>query len=158
MPKESVFTMKLEPELRDEFMAEAEAAHRPASQIVRDLMRDFIRRQREALRLSKGGTVHSQHDGNSFDARRFCRSERTAKLIVEPILVAIFGTVLWWIYLRMGWHRHGLPAFILTGIFTLPFVEKVKQTVWERRLQGMQDAKLEQQALVRESHQRFGDS
>ena len=47
MPKESVFTMKLEPELRDEFMAEAEAAHRPASQIVRDLMRDFIQRQRE---------------------------------------------------------------------------------------------------------------
>ena len=47
MPKQSVFTMKLEPELRDEFMAEAEAAHRPASQVVRDLMRDFIRHQRE---------------------------------------------------------------------------------------------------------------
>src|ERR1700678_3996736 len=53
MPKESVFTMKLEPELRDEFMAEAEAAHRPASQIVRDLMRDFIRRQREAREYDK---------------------------------------------------------------------------------------------------------
>lgn len=53
MPKESVFTMKLEPELRDEFMAEAEAAHRPASQIVRDLMRDFIQRQREARAYDK---------------------------------------------------------------------------------------------------------
>jgi len=48
MQKEAVFTMKLEPELRDEFMAEAEAAHRPASQIVRELMRDFVQRQREA--------------------------------------------------------------------------------------------------------------
>jgi len=48
MPKEAVFTMKLEPELRDEFMAEAEAAHRPASQIVRELMREFVHRQREA--------------------------------------------------------------------------------------------------------------
>lgn len=48
MSKAAVFTMKLEPELRDEFIAEAEASHRPASQIVRDLMRDFIRRQREA--------------------------------------------------------------------------------------------------------------
>jgi hypothetical protein len=48
MPKESVFTVKLETELRDEFMAEAAAAHRPASQIVRDFMRDFIRHQREA--------------------------------------------------------------------------------------------------------------
>ena len=48
MLKEAVFTMKLEPELRDAFMAEAEATHRPASQIVRELMRDFVLRQREA--------------------------------------------------------------------------------------------------------------
>jgi len=48
MPKEAVFTMKLEPELRDEFMAEAEAAQRSASQVVRELMREFVRRQREA--------------------------------------------------------------------------------------------------------------
>ena len=48
MAKESVFTLKLEPELRDAFMAEAEATHRPASQIVRELMRDFVQRQREA--------------------------------------------------------------------------------------------------------------
>ena len=48
MTKEAVFTMKLEPELRAEFMAEAEAVHRPASQILRDLMREYVQRQREA--------------------------------------------------------------------------------------------------------------
>lgn len=48
MTKEAVFTMKLEPELRAEFMAEAEAAHRPASQVLRELMREFVQRQREA--------------------------------------------------------------------------------------------------------------
>jgi predicted transcriptional regulator len=48
MSKEAVFTMKLEPELRAEFMAEAEAAHRPASQVMRELMRDFIQQQRQA--------------------------------------------------------------------------------------------------------------
>jgi predicted transcriptional regulator len=48
MAKEAVFTMKLESELRDEFVAEAEAAHRPASQVVRELMREFVQRQREA--------------------------------------------------------------------------------------------------------------
>lgn len=48
MSKAAVFTMKLQPELRAEFMAAVEAAHRPASQIVRDLMRDFIQHQREA--------------------------------------------------------------------------------------------------------------
>ena len=48
MSKEAVFTMKLEPELRDQFMAEAEASHRPASQVLRELMRDFIERQQQA--------------------------------------------------------------------------------------------------------------
>jgi predicted transcriptional regulator len=48
MSKEAVFTMKLEPELRVEFMAEAQAAHRPASQVLRELMREFVQRQREA--------------------------------------------------------------------------------------------------------------
>jgi predicted transcriptional regulator len=48
MMKEAIFTMKLESELRDAFMAEAKAAHRPASQVVRDMMRDFVQRQRDA--------------------------------------------------------------------------------------------------------------
>ena len=48
MSKEAVFTMKLEAELRDEFMAEAEASHRPASQVLRELMREFVERQRQA--------------------------------------------------------------------------------------------------------------
>ncbi len=53
MPKEAVFTMKLEPTLRAEFVAEAEAAHRPASQVVRELMREFVLRQREARRYDE---------------------------------------------------------------------------------------------------------
>lgn len=47
MAKEAVFTMKLEPELRDAFMAAAEAEDRPASQIVREFMRDYVRQDRE---------------------------------------------------------------------------------------------------------------
>ena len=47
MSKEAMFTMKLEPELREAFMAEAQASHRPASQILRELMREFVQRQRE---------------------------------------------------------------------------------------------------------------
>lgn len=45
MSKDAVFTMKLEPDLRDQFMAAAEAAHRPASQVVREMMREFVHRQ-----------------------------------------------------------------------------------------------------------------
>ena len=48
MSKEAVFTMKLESELRAEFIAEADAAHRPASQVLRELMREFVQRQRMA--------------------------------------------------------------------------------------------------------------
>lgn len=47
MSMDSVFTMKLDSGLRDEFMAEAAASHRPASQVVRELMRDYVRRQHE---------------------------------------------------------------------------------------------------------------
>ncbi len=48
MPKEAVFTMKLEPDLREAFMHEAQASHRPASQILRELMREFVQSQRQA--------------------------------------------------------------------------------------------------------------
>lgn len=48
MPKEAVFTMKLEAELRDAFVAEAAREDRPASQVVRELMRGYIERRQEA--------------------------------------------------------------------------------------------------------------
>ena len=48
MTKEAIFTMKLEPELRAEFMAAAKAADRPASQVLRELMREFVQRQQQA--------------------------------------------------------------------------------------------------------------
>lgn len=50
MSKEAVFTMKLESELRADFMAEAANEDRPASQIMRELMRGYVeqrRRERE---------------------------------------------------------------------------------------------------------------
>jgi predicted transcriptional regulator len=53
MTKEAVFTMKLEPELRADFMAEAQAAHRPASQVLRELMRDFVQRQRQSRKYDE---------------------------------------------------------------------------------------------------------
>ena len=43
-----MFTTDLDAELRDQFVAEAEALRRPASELLRELIRDFIQRQREA--------------------------------------------------------------------------------------------------------------
>ena len=50
MAKGAVFTMKLEPELRDAFMADAAELDRPASQIMRELMKDYLRQREEEKR------------------------------------------------------------------------------------------------------------
>ncbi|TCS16541.1 antitoxin of toxin-antitoxin stability system [Caulobacter sp. BK020] len=73
MAKDAVFTLKLEPELRDAFIAEAAAVHRPASQIVRDLMRDFVQSR------------HETRDYEDFVRRKVdtARTERRAGLSVS---------------------------------------------------------------------------
>jgi hypothetical protein len=48
MMKEAVFTMKLEPQLRADFISASQAVHRPASQVLRELMREFVQRQQHA--------------------------------------------------------------------------------------------------------------
>jgi predicted transcriptional regulator len=90
MPREALFTVKLEPELHAEFIAEAEAAHQTASQVLRELMREFIQRQREtreyddfvrrkveASRASmRAGVGRSNEDIEAeFDAKRRATSQ-----------------------------------------------------------------------------------
>ena len=53
MTKAAIFTMKLEPDLRADFMAAAQASHRPASQVVREMMREFVDRQQEGRDYSE---------------------------------------------------------------------------------------------------------
>ena len=74
MAKESVFTLKLETELRDAFVAEAAAMDRPASQLVREFMRDLVQSRKEerqhdawfrrevekALKDKRSGIPHEQ--------------------------------------------------------------------------------------------------
>ena len=45
MAKIVLMSIKLEPALRDEFAKVAKSKHRPAAQIVRELMRAYIARQ-----------------------------------------------------------------------------------------------------------------
>jgi predicted transcriptional regulator len=62
MAKEAVFTMKLEPELRDAFMKAAEAVDRPASQTVREMMRDFIQQDRDYVAFLQRKVDRSRAD------------------------------------------------------------------------------------------------
>jgi predicted transcriptional regulator len=61
MPKAAVFTMKLDAALRAEFMAEAANEDRPASQVVRELMRGYIVQRRQARTLQEA-VLAGYHD------------------------------------------------------------------------------------------------
>jgi predicted transcriptional regulator len=83
MSKEAVFTLKLESELRDEFMAEAEAVHRPASQLIRELMRDFVQRQRAAREHDawfRAEVEQGLREADDPDAKRIPHDEVMSKM------------------------------------------------------------------------------
>lgn len=62
MAKEAVFTMKLEPELRDAFMAAAAAADRPASQIVREFMRGYVQQDKDYVEFLERKVARARAD------------------------------------------------------------------------------------------------
>lgn len=77
--------MAFDEELRDEFMAEAAHAHRPASQIARELVREYVENQRRAREyeaflgqkvaaarasLRAGEGVDNAEAGGTYAARR----------------------------------------------------------------------------------------
>jgi len=119
----------------------------------------YLQRKAEATKLVKSGErIHSHSDGDSIDGARIGRSAKTAKLVVEPILVVAFGICLYLIYGELGMRPYGLPYFMLAGGITLPFVEQVKQQIWEKRIQAMTDARLENEAMVGDLRDRYGNS
>jgi len=95
MSKDTVFTMKLEADLRAAFMAEAEANHRPASQIVRELMRDYVQKQRqsreyEAFVQGKVNLARKQIDSQQFVDNdevesRFATLRAAAETPLDPV-------------------------------------------------------------------------
>lgn len=70
MMKTEMMTLKVEADLKQAFQAIAERNHRPASQIIRDLMRNYVSLNREPNDLTvktmqqseKGEDLHSAKD------------------------------------------------------------------------------------------------
>jgi predicted transcriptional regulator len=94
MAKQAVFTMKLEPELRDAFMAAAQRADRPASQIVREMMREFVNQDREYIAWLQrkvdsaradiaAGRVHTQEEVAAHMDQLFADLERKGREAAE---------------------------------------------------------------------------
>lgn len=109
----------------------------------------LVVRRIEAVKIA--GQVHSHYDGMPINLGS---DERKAKMYYEPLCVGILGGIFFWIYTENGLRTTGLPSFLMAGIVSLPFVEGVKQTLWQRRIQGMRDAQLDQEMVMEEFNNR----
>lgn len=115
----------------------------------------LAQRRMEATRLFKNGApVNSYSDGLPINLGK---DMRMAALWYEPVCTAILGAFLFWLYEQNGWPSRGLPCFLFWGAITMRVVESVKQKAHERRLMAMSDARLEQEWLVREHGDKFGN-
>lgn len=52
-PRDDTFNFRVDPALKSDFRAAARAQHRPAAQVIRDFMRDYVQRQRQRDFLSE---------------------------------------------------------------------------------------------------------
>ena len=112
----------------------------------------LIYRRIEAVRMN--AQIPSRYDGYP---ENLGSNEKLAKLVLEPALMGLFGVLALKFYEYNGWRPNGLPYFLLTSIVTLPFVESVNQMIWDKQLQAMNDAKLEQETRERAYKDRFGN-
>lgn len=118
----------------------------------------YIKRRVEAMKLAKSGAkIMSRYDGWPFDGLKFVKSEYAAKRFAEPILCGILGGILFWLYTENGLRPTGLPYFFLLGVFSLPSIEAVKKMAWDKRIEGMHDARIEQEMAVEDYRNRYGE-
>jgi len=68
MTKEVQMSIKMESQLRDEFMAVASRRHRPAAQIIRDLMRLYIAQSEVPNALTAKTITQSRKGEDVFTA------------------------------------------------------------------------------------------
>lgn len=67
MIKNAQMSIKMEPELHDQFMAAVAAVHTPAAQVVRQLMRKFIAQQE----LPNSLTITAMQSADRGEGERF---------------------------------------------------------------------------------------
>ena len=112
----------------------------------------LIKRRIEAVRVN--AQIPSRYDGYPVGLGW---NEKLAKFVLEPTLLVVLGVMALKFYEYQGWRPNGLPYFLLTSIVTLPFVQSVNQMVWDKQLQAMNDARLEQEARNRAFRDKFGN-
>lgn len=107
--------------------------------------------------LARGERIHSRFAGIPTEALKYSSTERTAKQYAEPILVGLLGAAMLLFYKAVELPSLGLPYFFLLGAPVLFFAEGINHNIWDRQLQEMQNARIEQAGMVQESRNRYGE-
>jgi hypothetical protein len=89
---------------------------------------------------ANGQVVHSRYAGDPVVGRRFAKSERVAREVVEPLICVVVGACLW------SWSEQ-VERFVLCASFCLLVCRGIETQVTRNRIQAMQDASLEQKVL-----------
>ncbi|RYC33419.1 antitoxin of toxin-antitoxin stability system [Lichenibacterium minor] len=77
MTDAATLTLTLDPELLESFVAEADAAMRPADDVLRDLVRDFVDRHRSARDAEIDGALR---EADNPEVKRVSHDEAVARL------------------------------------------------------------------------------
>jgi hypothetical protein len=78
-------------------------------------------------------------------------------MIVEPALIGILGGILYLVYREYGWNPWGLPYFLLIGVPVLAFIESLNKKIWQRRIDKMNDGRIEGEAMAGDYRRQYGD-
>ena len=115
----------------------------------------MAKRRMEATRAFKNGeSIDSRSDGIPINLGT---DIRLARLWYEPICVVILGAMLHWFYEQNGMPTRGLPLFLFCGAMCIRVVESIKAKAQERRMMAINDAKIQQEWMVQEHGNRFGN-
>lgn len=97
---------------------------------------------------------YSYSDGETVNLGK---NERLAKQWYEPLCIAILGMMAFWYYEENDLPVRGLPLFLFCGAMCIRVVESIKIKVSERRMMTITDGKMQQEWMVREHQNRYGD-
>jgi hypothetical protein len=98
----------------------------------------------------KGVLVHTLYNGDPWFTRRmfFCKDEHRCKAFVEPLVAIVIGFILVPDYAPCGVY------FIIAG-FAMVVVQAEIDKELQRRVDGVNDGRIENESLMREMHRRY---
>ena len=118
-----------------------------------------VLRRMEAYRLvRRGERIHGLSDGWPVWATRApFVGYGAATALVEPLIVLGWCAALWWLSGRLG-TPPGLALWLTPGPLTLVTVASLRGRIHSRRAEAILDARLEQEAVVRDYRAKWGNS